>query len=236
MKALTTLLCSPRRRRERLRAVITRIVVSRSKPLVERVDALDQKMAQPPIEQRQLAVAVAVALTLLVAASSVFYAYLEHRDSTFLLGYASYAFPAMAAVYVGLGLFVGFARVWFSISAVMVALGFIAFLASNGSLRGVTWLFAGFTGIACAFSLLPVYIKRTAGEKMTRVYKWKLTFGYLLSVPAYVAGIYILGVMFAGPRPPPPHSTKSTLACVDIGKDGDGHRLLRCDEVSQSQH
>jgi len=235
MNRMARLLCHPVRRRKRLRAIIARIVDRRSSHLVESVATIERKLAPPPIEQRQLAVAVAVALTLMVAASGVCYFYLEHRDRIFLLGYAAYALPAMAAVYVGLGLFVGLERVWFSVSAVMVALGFIAFLASNGSLHGVIWLFAGFGGIACAFSLLPVFIKRTAGEKMTTAYRIKLALGYLLSVPAYLAGIYILVVMLGlAPPPPPPKPATPTVTCVDIGKDAVGHRLLHCDEIPHS--
>lgn len=219
----------------RLRRVIVRAAERRALHLTQRIGIIEQHMARPPIEQRQLACAIAVSLTLLAVAAAFGYVHYEKRDSTFLLGYAAYACPSLAAVVVGLGLFMGRDRVWFGISTGLVSLGFTAFILSNGRSPSIASLFFGLLSIACAFSLLPIYIKRTTGKKATVGYWVFMCIGYGLSVAAYLAGIYLL-VMVNRPSPPPSKQQATfQLSCVETGKDNKGRQLFECGSIDDEK-
>jgi hypothetical protein len=232
MKLILRLVRNSNRRAKRMQAKRTESVLVRVDRLDSRLADIESHLKRPPLRQRQLAVFFAVMLFFLAVASAISYGLFEHRDRAFIFEFASYAFAALAAVFVGLGLFVGRDRIWFGVSATLVTSGFVAFLASKGSVQIILWLFMGFGSVACAFSLLPIFIKRTAGKPIQGAFAAQLVAGYALSVAAYLAGIYIFVLTLAGAHtpPPPPKPTEHTFGCTEIGLDRNGHPLFRCDE------
>lgn len=104
----------------------------------------------------KLPIAFFALLSLFSVATYIAYTLSPSKDNNALLDYASYAFPALAAVAAGLNISLRREALWFWVSAILVFTGLIAYVIKNDMLgRGVSQLIY-FTGIVAIIATLVI--------------------------------------------------------------------------------
>lgn len=150
-----------------------------------------------------------------------YYAFYLHKDQFFLAEFVSYAAAAIAALVAGLNVYVRREVAWFWLSGILVALGLIAFIASEEHFFEVARQAVLTYGAVCAFFAYPAL--RAMSNPSGKQWRWinVACFGFSLLL---FAGVYI-GEMLTKLAP----ADAAQMICAQTsGPDGAGTVVLAC--------